>query len=521
MESRTLKSLLVNPVGVAVSSGLLLVVLFAFSLIKRRLGSPDKRRPPGPPGWPIFGNMFDLGELPHQTMYRWKNKYGPVMWLQLGSINTMVVQNATAAAELFKKHDVPFADRKVPDTLTAFDFNQGTLGMNTFGGHWRVLRRLCSTEFLVNKRMNETTDLRNRLERNMVAWIEDEHRTSKAQGGDGNVQLSRLLFLLAFNLMGNLMLSKDLLDNRNPESREFFESMNEILSLAGTPNISDFLPFLKKLDPLGMKRRMIAHMTRTFRISSRFVQERLDNRKAGKFNEKKDFLDVLLEYQGDGKDGPATFSEKHINDVIMEMFFAGSETTSISIEWGFAELLRHPHAFQKLREEIDRVVGVDRLVQESDMENLPYLQAVVKETFRLHPALPLLLPRNTMEDTKYLGYLIPKRTQVFVNAWAIGRDPAYWDDPLTFKPERFLNSSVEYKGQHFELIPFGSGRRICVGFPLAHRVVHLTLSTLVQAFDWDLGAGVKPEDIDIDEKLGLTLRKKNPLKLIPKKRLRV
>ena len=128
------------------------------------------------------------------------------------------------------------------------------------------------------------------------------------------------------------------------------------------------------------------------------------------------------------------------------MFFAGSETTSISIEWGFTELLRHPHAFQKLREEIDRVVGVDRLVQESDMENLPYLQAVVKETFRLHPALPLLLPRNTMEDTKYLGYLIPKRTQVFVNAWAIGRDPAYWDDPLTFKPERFLNSVLNTKG---------------------------------------------------------------------------
>lgn len=203
------------------------------------------------------------------------------------------------------------------------------------------------------------------------------------------------------------------------------------------------------------------------------------------------------------------------------MFFAGSETTSISIEWGFAELLRSPHTFKKLREELDRVVGLKRQVEERDMENLPYLQAVVKETLRLHPVLPLFLPRNTMEDTNYLGYTIPKGTQVFVNAWAIGRDPESWEDPLTFKPERFLDSNVEYKGQHFNLVPFGSGRRICVGFPLAHRVVHLAIGTLVHSFDWEFGPGVKPEDIDREERLGLTLAKKNSIYVIPKKRLSI
>lgn len=203
------------------------------------------------------------------------------------------------------------------------------------------------------------------------------------------------------------------------------------------------------------------------------------------------------------------------------MFFAGSETTSISIEWGFTELLRNPSVLSKVREEIDRVVGQDRKVEESDMDNLPYLQAVVKETLRLHPALPLLLPRNTMEDTNYMGYLIPKDTQVFVNAWAIGRDPDSWEDPLTFNPERFLNSSIEYKGQHFELIPFGSGRRICIGFPLAHRVVHLTLATLAQSFDWEFTSGMSPKSLDMEERLGLTLRKKNPVKIIPKRRLHV
>nr|QOI02200.1 Cytochrome P450 superfamily protein [Camptotheca acuminata] len=500
--------------SVSIAGGLLLLLLV---FIKSRNGS-DKRRPPGPPGWPLFGNMFDLGDLPHQTLYKFRSKYGPLVWLQLGAVNTMVVQSANAAAELFKKHDVPFCDRKVPDALTAFNFNQSSLGMNSYGPHWRVLRRLCSMEFLVNKRMNETADLRRRCLDNMIKWIEEESTASLSRGGNGEVQLSRFLFLMAFNLVGNLMLSRDLMDAKSEHGSEFFNSMNKILELAGTPNVADFLPFLKWLDPLGIKKTMVQDMTKTMRISSSFVNERLQERKSGKVRTKKDFLDVLLEYEGDGKDGPDRMTENNVNIVIMEMFFAGSETTSISIEWGFAELLRHPHIMKKLREEIDRVVGPNRKVEEADMDSLPYMQAVVKESLRLHPALPLLLPRNTMEDTDYMGYLIPKDTQVFVNAWAIGRDPDSWDDPLKFNPDRFLGSSVEYKGQHFELIPFGSGRRICIGFPLAHRVVHLALATLVQTFDWEFGSGVTPETMDMEERLGLTLRKKSPVKAIPKRR---
>ncbi|XP_051130969.1 iridoid oxidase-like [Andrographis paniculata] len=504
----------INPISVSIVVGILLIL---FIWLRK---SPGKT-PPGPKGVPIFGNLLQLGDLPHETMHKWRKTYGPVLWLRLGSVDTMVVQNAASAAELFKKHDLPFADRKVPDVLTAYDFNQGTLGMNQFGGHWRVLRRICSMEFLVNKRMNETTELRHRIRENMEGWILEESAASLGAGGEGAVQLSRCLFLMAFNLMGNLMLSRDLLDVKDPESREFFDCMNKVLQLSGTPNIADYLPYLKWMDPAGMKRKMMQNLSRTMKIAYRFIKERHDDRNAGKVREKKDFLDVLLEYKGDGKDGPDRITEKNVNIIITEMFFAGSETTSITIEWGFTELLRNPSAFQKLREELDSVVGVGRRVEERDIEKMPYLQAVVKETLRLHPALPLLLPRNTMEDTTYLGYRIPRGTQVLVNAWAIGRDPESWPDPLSFKPERFLESGVEYKGQHFELIPFGSGRRICVGFPLAHRVVPLTLATLVQAFDWDLGAGVRPEDIDRDERLGLTLRKKNPLYVIPQKRLNV
>nr|QGV10850.1 iridoid oxidase 1 [Centranthera grandiflora] len=502
-----------NPLTLSLLAALLLL---ATTLLRPKSSG---KKPPGPRGLPVLGNLLQLGDLPHASMHRWRATHGPVIWLKLGAVNTMVVESSSAAAELFKKHDLPFADRKCPDVLTAYEFNQGTLGMNKFGGHWRVLRRLCSMEFLVNKRMNETSDLRHRIRDNMERWIIEESAADRARGGRGVVQLSRFLFLMAFNLVGNLMLSRDLLDAKDSESRQFFDCMNRVLELAGTPNIADYLPWLKWLDPVGMKREMKKNLSITMRIASRFIQERLDERKAGKIREKKDFLDVLLEYEGDGKDGPDRMSEKNINIVITEMFFAGSETTSISIEWGFAELLRSPPTFKKVREELDRVVGVDRRVEEKDIENMPYLQAVVKEALRLHPVLPLLLPRNTQEDTVYMGYHIPKGTQVLVNAWSIGRDPEIWPEPLEFKPERFLGSNIEYKGQHFELIPFGSGRRICVGFPLAHRTVHLAIATLVQSFDWDLGPGVKPGDIDREERLGLTLRKKNPLFVIPTKRI--
>lgn len=198
------------------------------------------------------------------------------------------------------------------------------------------------------------------------------------------------------------------------------------------------------------------------------------------------------------------------------MFFGGSETTSTTIEWAMAELLRHPKAMEKVKEELNVVIGENRDVEEIDIDNLPYLQAVIKETSRLHPVVPLLIPRNTIQDTNFMGYHIPKNTQVYVNVWAIGRDPEIWKDPMEFKPERFLGSDIDYKGQSFELLPFGSGRRICVGIALAHRVVHLGLASLIHNFDWELLD--KDSTLDMDERIGITVRKLVPLSVVPKKR---
>lgn len=205
--------------------------------------------------------------------------------------------------------------------------------------------------------------------------------------------------------------------------------------------------------------------------------------------------------------------------MLQEMFFGGSETTSTTMEWFMAELLRNPKAMRKVKEELNAVVGVNRkVVEESDIEKLPYFQAALKETLRLHPAIPLLLPRNTLQDTNFMGYHISKDTQVFINAWAIARDPESWEDPLAFKPERFLGSNIDYKGQNFEFIPFGSGRRICVGITLAQRIIPLGLASLIHNFDWEFDKNASPDILNMDERIGVTVRKLVPLNLIPKKR---
>nr|XP_016435349.1 PREDICTED: cytochrome P450 76AD1-like isoform X1 [Nicotiana tabacum] len=165
---------------------------------------------------------------------------------------------------------------------------------------------------------------------------------------------------------------------------------------------------------------------------------------------------------------------------MVELLMAGSDTSAITMEWVMAELLRNPHELQKVREEILQQIGIERPVKESDIEKLPYLQAVVKETMRLHPTVSLLLPHKAQNDIDVLGYTVPKNTQVLVNAWAIGRDPKSWEKPLEFMPERFIKSSVDYKGRNFEFIPFGAGRRICPGMSLAIRMVNLMLASIIQ-----------------------------------------
>ncbi|KAI3796979.1 hypothetical protein L1987_39666 [Smallanthus sonchifolius] len=469
-----------------------------------------EKLPPGPTPWPVVGNIFQLGfvKVPHKSFAQLALVHGPdIMTLWLGSMCTVVISSNEAACEMFKNHDVVLAGRKVYECMKGdFGDEMGSMITAQYGANWRLLRKLSTTEFFLNSRLDATSSVRTRCIDKLVESIQDASGNS--------IDVGRFFFLMAFNLIGNLMFSKDLLDPKSKKGAEFFYHAGMVMEYAGKPNVSDFMPLLKRLDPQGIRKNMQNHVREAFRIAGGFIAERMES---SVDKETKDYLDVLLEYRGDGVEGPSKFSSTTINIIVFEMFTAGTDTTTSTLEWAMAELLHNHHTYKILQTEVRNVVSRNGKLEEKHIEDLPYLKAVIKETLRLHPPLPFLVPHKAMESCMMLGYNIPKETQVLVNVWAIGRDPRTWEDALEFKPERFLDHDkmVDYKGHNFEFIPFGSGRRMCPAIPLASRVLPLALGTLLHKFDWVLGDGLKPAEMDMNERMGITLRKAIPLKAIP------
>ncbi|KAI3941583.1 hypothetical protein MKW92_009012 [Papaver armeniacum] len=431
--------------------------------------------PPGPPGWPVIGNILDIGMKPHINLALLKRQYGPLIWLRLGSINTLVIASAESATELFKNHDHSFCNRYLNEALKTDDAHSGTMVLGEYGPYWRMLKRICTTELFSRKRIKDTAPLRRQCVDKLMQWIADEAKESGT-----NVELARFVFASSFNVIGNLILSRDLVDPKSSKGNDFFNLNSELTELTAKPNIADLFPALRGLDPQGLQRKIKEKLTLVLAIIGSFVEERRRSMELeGAQNKGRDFLDVLMKFEGSGKDEPAKITDKNLNTLLLELFMVATETTNTSVEWTMTELLSKPEAMKKARDEISQVVGTDRKLEESDIEELHYLQAVIKETMRLHPPVPLLIPRSAIKETELMGYLIPKNTQVFVNVWGIGRDPATWDDSCSLKPERFLGSDVDYRGQNFDFLPFGAGRRMCPGLPLAHQMIHFVVGSLM------------------------------------------
>ncbi|XP_061360186.1 cytochrome P450 76A1-like [Gastrolobium bilobum] len=489
--------------------GLILAMLawmvWLMVLERRQLG----QLPPGPRPWPVVGNIFQLGWSPHESFTKLARKHGPIMTLWLGSMCTVVISSSEVARHMFKNNDVVLSGRKIYESMKGNHGHEGSLITSQYGTHWRMLRRLCTTEFFVSSRLDAMRGVRSKCIDRMLHLIEEA-----GESGTCAVDVGRFFFFMSFNLIGNLIFSKDLLDPEMERGTRFYCHAVKVMEYAGKPNVADFLPILKWLDPQGIRRKTQFHVERAFEIAGFFIKERMENRCCGKEN--KDFLDVLLEFSGDGISAPYTFSSRTINVVVFEMFTAGTDTTTSTMEWAMAELLHNPSTLKKVQMEIRSKIGKDRNMEEKDIENIPYLKAVIKETLRLHPPLPFMVPHMAVDSCNMLGYHIPKESQIIVNVWAIGRDSKVWDAPLLFWPERFLEPNMtDYKGHHFEFIPFGSGRRMCPAMPLASRVLPLALGSLLHSFDWVLPDGLKPEEMDMTEGMGITLRKAVPLKAIP------
>jgi cytochrome P450 len=201
---------------------------------------------------------------------------------------------------------------------------------------------------------------------------------------------------------------------------------------------------------------------------------------------------------------------------MQDLIAGGTESSAVTVEWALSELLKKPEVFAKATEELDRVIGRGRWVTEKDMPSLPYIDAIVKETMRLHPVAPMLVPRLSREDTSIGGYDIPAGTRVLVSVWSIGRDPELWDAPEEFMPERFIGSRLDVKGQDYELLPFGSGRRMCPGYSLGLKVIQVSLANLLHGFEWRLPDGV---ELSMEEIFGLSTPRKFPLEAVVEPKL--
>ncbi|KAJ0988142.1 hypothetical protein J5N97_006498 [Dioscorea zingiberensis] len=306
------------------------------------------------------------------------------------------------------------------------------------------------------------------------------------------------------------------------EAEEVRKVVEETAELTGKFNLADYISFCKNLDLQGFDKRLEDVRRRFDGMMEGILKEKKTLRKevAGGGAAVKDILDILLDIYEDDK-AEMKISMENIKAFIMDIFAAGTDTSAITIEWALAELINNPWILEKVREEIDKVVGKSRLVTEKDVQSLPYLQAIVKETLRLHPTGPMTV-RESTKECKINGYDIPAKTTLFVNTWAIGRDPNYWKEPLKFMPERFMaergcDAAIDVRGQHFHMLPFGSGRRVCPGASLALHVVQAGLAAIVQCFDWEVAGG---GPVDMSEGPGLTLPRAKPLVCMPVLRLK-
>lgn len=205
--------------------------------------------------------------------------------------------------------------------------------------------------------------------------------------------------------------------------------------------------------------------------------------------------------------------------ISQDLIAGGTESSAVTVEWAISELLRKPEIFKKATQELDTVIGRDRWVEEKDVPNLPYINAIAKETMRLHPVAPMLVPRLARDDVKIAGYDIPKGTLILVNTWTIGRDSKIWENPYEFEPERFLEKNIDVKGHDYELLPFGAGRRMCPGYPLGIKVIQASLANILHGFHWRLKDGMKKEDLNMEEIFGLSTPRKFPLEVVCEPRL--
>ncbi|THU51471.1 hypothetical protein C4D60_Mb06t31390 [Musa balbisiana] len=526
----------------------ILVLLVSLLLLKKNRSGSGARAtlPPGPSKLPIIGSLHHLlGGLPHRSLTALSKKFGPVILLKLGEVPTLVVSSAEAAAEIMKTHDISFASRPTNLNLQTATYGDRGVGFTSYGFHWRELRKMSIVELLSAKRVQSFRFIREEEVLNLVRSIDQLSNTGST------VNLSKKLVLLA-NDIG----SRSVIGSKCKYQKEFIRIVMQTLEAAGGFSLADLFPswpIIKLLSGASFKMQML-HSDMDAILNS-IIQEHRERKSAEQPEEEEEeaLVDVMLRVQAEGSLS-FPLADEDMKAMMLDMLGGASETSAGIMEWAMSELMRNPRVMRKLQEGGEETVGGKgkvmekdingmnylRLViketlrlhllflcllprecretcevMEKDINGMNYLRLVIKETLRLHPPVPLLLPRECRETCEVLGYQIPEKTRVFVNVWALGRDPRYWDNPTEFEPERFekRNSMVDFKGTNFEFLPFGAGRRICPGMSFGLKSIELSLASLLYNFDWELPSGDEgmPQELDMSETFSITCRRKSDL----------
>ncbi|XP_068655749.1 xanthotoxin 5-hydroxylase CYP82C4-like [Aristolochia californica] len=499
---------------------LALCILLLSKRWKKMSNSPFAPEPSG--RWPIIGHLPLLGGKQPivRTLGAVADKYGPAFTIWIGAHRTFVVNSAELARECFTTNDKALATRPKSTVGKHLGADYALFAFSPNGPHWREVRKLVVSNLLSAHQLEQIKHVRSTEVDFCVKglhklWLENEQAPLE-------IEMKKFLEDLAFNnvaraICGKRYFGKDIVEDIK-DVEEFHKTISHAVYLAGIFVLSDAVPWLEWLDVGGHIADMKKSTKELNSIIAGWIEEHRNKKLSGqKVDTTPDYTDVMLSVLEEFK-LPEYDPDTVMKTTFVAFLLAGSDTTFITLTWVLSLLMNNRDKLKKAQEELDRVVGKDRNVDGSDIKNLPYLQAIVKETMRLYPASPLSLPHEAVEDCYIGGYYVPAGTRVLTNIWKIQRDSRYWPEPEEFRPERFLttHAHIEMKGRHFELMPFGSGRRICPGLMFALEVINLTLARLLHGFDMETPSG---QPVDMSEDLGVSLPKATPLHVVLTPRL--
>ncbi|CAH8274650.1 unnamed protein product [Arabidopsis lyrata] len=507
------------------------ILLFVFIALFKKSKKPNHVKAPAPSGaWPIIGHLHLLGGKEHllyRTLGKMADHYGPAMSLRLGSSEAFVVSSFEVAKDCFTVNDKALASRPMTAAAKHMGYNFAVFGFAPYSAFWREMRKIATIELLSNRRLQMLKHVR---VSEISMGVKDLYSLWVKKGGTEPVMVDLKSWLedMTLNMIVRMVAGKRYFGGGGSQSSEDTEeamqckkAIAKFFHLIGIFTVSDAFPRLGWFDLQGHEKEMKQTGSELDVILERWIENHRQQRQvSGTKENDSDFIDVMLSLAEQGKLSHLQYdANTSIKSTCLALILGGSDTSASTLTWAISLLLNNKEMLKKAQDEIDLHVGTDKNVEDSDIENLVYLQAIIKETLRLYPAGPLLGPREAMEDCRVAGYNVPCGTRLIVNVWKIQRDPKVYTEPNEFRPERFITGEAkefDVRGQNFELMPFGSGRRSCPGSSLAMQVLHLGLARFLHSFE---AKTVLDLPVDMSESPGLTIPKATPLEVLISPRL--